>query len=375
MRFLHTADLHLGPRLDYIQDPAHRARRREDFSRQADRLPDLVREHGAQVLLLAGDVFDRDLPAQPDAARLAAALAEVSIPVLVVPGTHDAWRPGGVWDRTWPSHVRVFRTGRWEVDVIGETAFHALGSTGRPLPGAIFAGLGEAAAARHQVGLVHASMLRADIKERVDRKNHPFEEAELDGTFFDYLALGDHHRQRVVTRGRRVAAYPGSPEGLSFDPAEAGPRGMLLVDLQEPGEAPLVTTVGPTNAREITLDSLDLSELQQESAGDLAEAVRRRLKSLARADRLLRFDLTGVLQHLLPLDVEQVAANLQEDFFALQVRDRTRTLPEGAGDESTVRGAFERRLRARLESAAGEPERLLAERALQVGLQALEGLL
>lgn len=327
------------------------------------------------MLLLAGDVFDRDLPAQPDAARLAAALSEVSVPVLVVPGTHDAWRPGGVWDRAWPSHVRVFKSGCWEVEVIGDTAFHALGSTGRPLRGAIFADLGEPPAASHQVGLAHASMLWADIKDRVDRKNHPFEESELDATFLDYLALGDHHRQRIVTRGRRVAAYPGSPEGLSFDPAETGPRGMLLVDLGDPGQAPAVTAVGPTNTREITLDSLDLSELEQESGGDLAEAVRRRLKALSGPDRLLRFDLNGVLRHPLPLDLEQVAANLQEDFFALQLRDRTKTLPEAAGDESTVRGAFERRLRARLDGASDDSDRLLAERALQVGLQALEGLL
>ena len=375
MRFLHTADLHLGPRLDYIQDPARRARRREDFSRQADRLPELVREHGADVLLLAGDIFDRDLPAQPDTARLAAALRELAVPVLVVPGTHDAWRTGGVWDRTWPSHVRVFKTGGWELEVIGDTAFHALGSTGKALPGSLFADLKEAGPGRFQVGLVHASMLWADVKEKVDRKNHPFEEAELDATFLDYLALGDHHRQRIVTRGRRVAAYPGSPEGLSFDPAEAGPRGMLLVDLVEPGRPPIVTPIGPTNAREIALDALDLSELQQESAGDLAEAVRRRLRSLAGPDRLLRFDLTGVLEQMLPLDVEQVAGNLQDEFFSLQVRDRTRTLSSAAGDESTVRGAFERRLRARLEGASSDPDRLLAERALQVGLQALEGLL
>lgn len=337
-----------------------------------------MRENGAQALLMAGDVFDRDLPAQPDVPRLAAALAEVAVPVLIVPGTHDAWRPGGVWDRPWPSNVRIFRTGGWECEVIADTAFYALASTGRPLPGSLFAQLGEPAAARHHVGLAHASMLWADVKAKVDRKNHPFEEAELDTTFFDYLALGDHHRSRIVTRGHRLAAYPGSPEGLCFDPAEAGPRGMLAVELREPGQTPVVTTVGPTNSREIVLQTLDLSELQQESAGDLAEAIRRRLRAHAGPDRLLRFDLTGVVPHLLPVDAEQVAANLRDDFFALSVRDRTRTLPAGlagAADAATVRGAFERRLRERLELATQDSDRLLIERALQLGLQALEGLL
>ena len=49
-------------------------------------------------------------------------------------------------------------------------------------------------------------------------------------------------------------------------------------------------------------------------------------------------------------------------------------MPEAPPASNTIRGAFERRLRARLEGAAGDEERVVAERALAIGLQALEGL-
>lgn len=372
MRILHCADIHLAPRLEYIEDRARRAQRREDFARQADRLPDLVREHGVEVVLLAGDVFDRDLPGQPETARLARALADCGVPVLITPGTHDAWRPGGVWDRPWPGNVTLFDSDEWRTIVIGETAFHGLASLGRGRPGGLFAGLpGRPAGVRHQVGIAHASLLWAEVKAKVDPKNLPFEEAELDGCGLDYLALGDHHRTRVVSRGRTTAAYPGSPEGLGFDPAEAGPRSMLLVELAETVRvSPL-----PVNTREIVLEEIALDDLQHESAGDLAEAVRRRLATSAAPDRLARFDLTGTIHHPLGGDPTTLGETLADQYFLLQLRDRTRTMPDSPPAANTIRGAFERRLRARLEAAADDRERVLTERALAIGLESLEGLL
>jgi len=375
VRILHSADIHLAPRLEYIEDRGRRAQRREDFARQVDRLPELVHEHAIGAVVLAGDVFDRDLPGQPEAARLAAALAACGVPALVTPGTHDAWRPGGVWDRPWPANVTVFSSDEWQTVLVGDTAFHGLASLGRARAGGLLGGLpGPHPSARFQVGIAHASMLWADVAGKVDPKNLPFEEADLDRCGFHYLALGDHHRGRVVTRGAVTAAYPGSPEGLGFDPAEAGPRHMLLVELTEPGRPPSVTPIA-VNQREVMLEEIPLDDLQHESAGDLAEAVRRRLLAAAQPDRLARFDLTGVIHHPLGGEPTMLGETVADRYFVLQLRDRTRTMPEAPVASNTIRGAFERRLRARLEAASGDPERQLAERALAIGLQSLEGLL
>jgi hypothetical protein len=85
-------------------------------------------------------------------------------------------------------------------------------------------------------------------------------------------------------------------------------------------------------------------------------------------------DLTGVIHHPLGVDPSTLGESTADQYFWLQVRDRTRTMPEAPPASNTIRGAFERRLRARLESAADEEERVIAERALAIGLQALEGL-
>ena len=373
MRILHVADLHLAPRLEYIEDRDRRARRREDFALTAGRLPELVREHGAACVMLAGDVFDRDLPALPEVGRLARALEACTVPVLVVPGTHDAWHQGGVWDRAWPPNVTIIKQDRWTVHRVGPLAVYALASLGRPLPGPLFGTLPDPDQdARWHVGLVHASLLWADVRAKVDAKNFPFEEPELDSTGLDYVALGDHHRTRIVRRPTGVvAAYPGSPEGLGFDRAEAGPRHVLLVDLDASGAR---VTELPVNRREVVVEQVDVGSLEGDSPGDMAEAVRRRMAARAGPDRLGRFELVGILHEPLALDLGAIEAGCRDDWFLLQLRDRTRTLPRRQVESGTIRAAFEARMQARIAAAGDGDRRDLAEMALRLGLKALEGL-
>ena len=97
MRILHSADIHLAPRLDWILDAERRSQRRADVAAQIDRIPILVREHSVDAVVLAGDIFDRDLPAQPEVMRLRLALEAAAVralmgpgPILVTPGVRSA---------------------------------------------------------------------------------------------------------------------------------------------------------------------------------------------------------------------------------------------------------------------------------------------
>lgn len=86
MRFVHTADLHLGRKLaqmSLLSDTAH----------MLDELATLVEREDAQALVVAGDVFDSPNP--PEAAvrqwdRFITRMAGMRVPVLVVSGNHDS---------------------------------------------------------------------------------------------------------------------------------------------------------------------------------------------------------------------------------------------------------------------------------------------
>jgi DNA repair protein SbcD/Mre11 len=85
MRFLHTADWHLGR-------PFHGESLLDVQAAAVDHVAAVAREHAVDAVLVAGDLYDRALP-PVDAVRLAdEALARLSeiCPVVVISGNHDS---------------------------------------------------------------------------------------------------------------------------------------------------------------------------------------------------------------------------------------------------------------------------------------------
>jgi exonuclease SbcD len=85
MRILHTADWHLGSRLDGRD-------RSDELFLQIERICDLAIQHRADVLLVAGDVFERRNNLPELTRRLATILAphvQQGLHVILVPGNHD----------------------------------------------------------------------------------------------------------------------------------------------------------------------------------------------------------------------------------------------------------------------------------------------
>ena len=87
MRILHTADLHLGRSL-------HGQSLLEDQAHVLDQLVSMARETTPDVILVAGDVYDRAVPAAEAVAllddTLGKLLIDVGVPVVLIPGNHDS---------------------------------------------------------------------------------------------------------------------------------------------------------------------------------------------------------------------------------------------------------------------------------------------
>ena len=89
MKFLHLADLHLGKSVNefsMIRDQEY----------ILDHLFTLAKDHQADAVLIAGDVYDRSIPSE-EAVRLLdrflSRLAQENISVLMISGNHDSDEP------------------------------------------------------------------------------------------------------------------------------------------------------------------------------------------------------------------------------------------------------------------------------------------
>jgi DNA repair exonuclease SbcCD nuclease subunit len=225
LKIAHTSDVHLSDDAD-----GHRAR--HAFSRVVD----LVRDTGADLFVVAGDLFDHNRVTPPVLEFACRELARVRCATVMIAGNHDCWTEDAALRRLdirdAGPHVALL------TDIEGTRLdFPALDATvwGRCLvdhhPGyRPLAGAPPRHADRWHIGVAHGLYMDDPNAGR----SSPITPAEIAASGFDYLALGHVHVHRQYRHGRTVACYPGSPvpgEGAYADGS------MALVELM-PGNEP-----------------------------------------------------------------------------------------------------------------------------------------
>ncbi len=352
MKLLHAADFHLDAPFAALS-PEKAALRRAEGRQLLTRLAELAREEKADLVLLAGDLFDGQTVYPETLAALREALASIPAPVLIAPGNHDPFTPRSPYAAlTWPENVTIFTS-----ETVSSLPFPELGCTVHGLgfchPQAVsplLEGFSVPADGGIHVGLFHGDVTLSSSDY------NPISPEQIARSGLDYLALGHIHtpsgRQQS---GNTVWAYPGCPEGHGFD--ELGDRGCLIAEVEK-GRVEL--TFRPLALRRYLEVEADVSET------DPLTAAQRALAGISSLD-CVKLIFTGECDT--PPNLTALEARLSPCVFALRLRDRTRP-HRGLWDkveEDTLTGAFLRLMKETLD--AGDPA---AELAVRFGLSALE---
>src|SRR3982750_1709127 len=129
MRLLHTSDWHIGRAL-------HGTDLLVEQEQVLGRLADVVAAEGVDVVLVAGDVYDRAVPSADATAvlsRVVARLRRAGATVVLTPGNHDSARRLGTFSELLAAgglHVRAETPRRGEpvllADAHGDVAIYGL---------------------------------------------------------------------------------------------------------------------------------------------------------------------------------------------------------------------------------------------------------
>lgn len=224
IRFLHGADFHLDSAFGALP-PGQAAARRRESRELALRLADYVKEHGIDLVLLAGDLFDSASPFRETGEQLAAALGQMRTRVFISPGNHDWYGPGSPWETVdWPENVYVFKENRLTAVEVPERnlVIHGAAFSGPEQPESLLAGFTAPADGKCHIGLLHGELDGAEARYGPIRR----EEAAASGLC--YLALGHVHKRTGApdtgADGLRLARLSGGP-GVRRAGGEGGLRG------------------------------------------------------------------------------------------------------------------------------------------------------
>ena len=290
MRLLHTSDWHIGRSL-------HGADLLREQEEVLSGLADVVGAEAVDVVVVAGDVYDRAVPSADATGvldRVIGRLLRAGAAVVLTPGNHDSARRLGTFSGLLSAaglHVRATTAGLDEPvllrDEHGEVAVYGLPYL-------------EPEIARHELGVPGARSHEAVLAEAMERVRrdlflrpgarsvvlaHAFvgggvpsdserdicvggvdlvPAAVFDGV--DYVALGHLHRPQTLTERLR---YSGSPLAYSFGEAGQEKR-VWLVDLDATGLAGVRALALPT-PRPLTVLTGTLDELLADPAHTAVE--------------------------------------------------------------------------------------------------------
>ena len=323
MKFLHTADWQLGKPFARISDPDKAAKVRNERVEAIHRIGELVDQHDADFVVVAGDLFDSPTPEKSIVSAACSAIGKLTVPVYAIPGNHDFGGPGGLWNQAFFRQEQENLAPNFRVllekSPVAEDQFtlfpcpllrqHESQDPTRWIRDFDFSSIDPE---KPRIVLAHGSVHGFEASSGVDDDLDEPGSANLlnlerlPRDEIDYIALGDWHGMKEVDDH---AWYSGTPEIDRFPRGEQNQPGHTLLV-----EAKRQTTpkVEPVRTGRLGWHVIDFSFASDADVERLKELLKERFQSRTGED-LLRLSLGGSLSL-------EAANRIEEEMTTLEAR-------------------------------------------------------
>lgn len=318
LTFVHTADWHFGCVYHGIGPRAgESARWRVEAVR---RLFEVATQNDAAFILVAGDVFHTDTPAQHVMREAVNLLRDAPVPVILISGNHDPCAEGSVW------HHHQFRDALQGVKNVHcalqaepvrldslDTLIYPCPVTEKHTRADTTAWIPDGKrGSGTRIGLAHGHWRGYSAAEG----GYNMIDAECaDRCGLDYLALGDFHSYTLPDHpaAKRRTYYAGTPEVSATDDQRAGH--VLVVTLDAPGAEPTVQPHTVGRARVVDWGEVVLAP------GTAIDELQQRTARLEDADNvLLRARLRGCVTQNEMAELDRWANEVREQLLGADIR-------------------------------------------------------
>ncbi len=355
MRFIHTADWHIGRAIAPQRYGAEFARqRRYELLETAECIVDFANENQVDLILCAGDLFHDGHVHMDEIQSLNGILSKLeNAKFICTPGNHDPLLPDSGYKRIkWCDQLIVAEDGCSSISFPElDCCIHSYGwnEAEQSLP--VLNSWHPKKKAKYDIMLLHGDALN------IQSRYLPLSPSWLRSLPMDYIALGHIHQAAVLNQHIR---YAGSPEPHTI--AETGDHGFWLCDLTEEG---LSVQKICTAQRKCVRKRMEIS------SSDASWQLRMAIRSMAQTEGikdLYDIELCGQHSAEAPIDIEQLRQELLSDGILCQLKDNT--LPDYdlqrlfQENENNLLGGFIRSFEGK---ALSKKEQL----ALDIGIEVL----
>jgi len=368
LKFLHTADVHLGAKFKYLGEKAsgHREQLKKTFFRVIEK----AIEDKVDIVLVAGDLFDSNnstFSVIEFVKNQLTILKEHGIHICILPGTHDLLSEDSVYKKEKfedeYSNVHVFtKEGKKEypdldVTVWGKPNFYPK-SNETPIISS------KNSTTKYNILMAHGSV---QIEGKSAKDDYPITFDDIKNSGMDYIALGHWHSLGEYSQGDTMCFYSGSPEMIDID--QKGSGNILLGTIEdakilhiEPYRVGITTSVKT---------EIDVGQIEHE------ELLKKYILESSDKNLVKIVELYGLMSPRLLIDAMKLEQELAENFFRLKITNNSHvhldSIDEKDYPEELVIGRFVRLMKQKIEASSDEVEKKRLEQALNVGLMELSG--
>jgi len=317
MRFLHTADWHLGMTRRFLS-PDAQARYSDARIQSIRDMAALADAERCTFVLACGDVFDSNHVDRQVVVRALDAMASFTVPLLILPGNHDPLDAGSVYhsrtvEQRMPAGVTIITDSAPVAVAPGAEVIGAPWTSRRPGYDVAARALEDLApsSGRIRVLAAHGAVdaMSPDPADP-DLIHMSALSGALDTGAVAYVALGDRHSAGMVADDPRIR-YPGTP--VATDHGEVNPGRVLVVDLAGPEPAVSEHIIGAWTFQRV--------EARLDGRDDVG-ALEARLDAVADKQRtVVRLSLVGALGMADDARLRAMLADHEDLFASLTISD------------------------------------------------------
>ncbi len=363
MKLLHTADLHIGAELSYLDILAEN--RKYEVLEVFRKICKLCVKENVDFCLISGDLFDSNAAAVTFAEPVFKAISETkNTRFLYVAGNHDPLDSASPFKNfPLPENLTVFGED-FETVEFPEFKVRAMGRSFSHSSMEF-----KDAPAMPQDGLINLLLLHADFGATGSNYN-PITTAFAQNCGADYLALGHIHKRTAVEKiGNTYLSYCGCPEGQGFD--ETGEKGVYVGILNKDG---CRLHFAPCSDRIHVVKKFDLSEAVSTDDAEKLIIDQLLLEFGENYDRnLYKLILSGSVEDIRAISIPDLLSRLTKKLYFVKVKSRIKPKLDLdlLAKEISLKGLFVNRMLEKIKTADETDKKRLID-ALYLGLDAFD---
>ncbi len=364
IRFLHTADLHLGAAISSAAAVASERRHEALFT--LERLFALCRANEIPLILIAGDLLENN-SVEPKFFEgfLRCVNMHPDITVVFAAGNHDPLTADSPFlNGRLPENLIVLGA----EDECVELENLPVRIYGKSFGRVYMQGKNNFSIPAVRDEKLNIMVLHGELGNDLSGDYNTVTKDFIEFSGMDYIALGHIHAFSPPEKiGSAYFAYSGTPEPHGFD--ELGAKGVIVGEISK---TDFRYDFVPTAKRRYEVVSADISEAP--TSADAAELV---IKILAEKfgngyeNNFYKIILTGEIPADSVIDADEINSRLKDALYFVKTRDNTHPLIdlEILKNENSLKGKFVKLMLEKI-SVAEENEKDKLQKALYIGLKA-----